>query len=271
MKLSVVVVVRNDNYGLYLQDRLTCFFKSIQECPFDLELVLVEWNPPKENKSFFEEFESILPTNKIIKIITVPNEIHSKLPNSNHFPVFEYIGKNCGGRHSSGEYILFTNPDNIITPNLWVETFNTLSPERFLRASRCDIFYNSDIDYNKYSLDEIILNSTIKNKYNYVEGLFGEASGDFLCIRAEDFYRVKGYDEGFTYSHFDSAFLNKLSYHQINQIVLNNSTYHIDHARPNLEKANSLNLMTGNVDHTYNDDWGLLNEQIKIQKYDNKM
>jgi len=264
MKLSVVAVVRNDNYGLYFQDRLTCFFKSIQECPFDLELVLVEWNPPQENKSFFEEFKSILSTNKITKIITVSNEIHNKLPNSNHFPVFEYIGKNCGGRHSSGEYILFTNPDNILTSDLWIETFNALSPECFLRAPRCDVFHNNNINYNVLSLNEIILNSAIKNKYNYTGGLFGEASGDFLCVMAKDFHRVKGYDEGFTYSHFDSAFLNKLSHHQIHQVVLDNSTYHIDHSRPNLEKANNLNLMTKSVNHTYHDNWGLLDELIEI-------
>jgi len=267
MKLSVVVVIRNDNYGLYFQDRLVCFFKSIQECPFDLELILVEWNPPQENKSFFEEYKSILPTNKIIKIITIPNQIHNKLPNSTHFPVFEYIGKNCGGRHSSGEYILFTNPDNILPHHLWIETFNNLSPECFLRAPRYDIFHNDVINYYDSTLDEIILKSDIKNKYTYTEGLFGEASGDFLCVKAEDFYKVKGYDEGFTYSHFDSAFLRKLTHHQIHQTVLNNCTYHIDHSRPNLEKANNLNLMTRSVDHTYHDDWGLVNELIEINLY----
>jgi len=268
MTLSVVVVVRNDNYGLYLRDRLNCFFKSIQNCPYNLELILVEWNPPSENKTFYEEFKTILPTNCNIKIVTVSNNTHIKLPNSNHFPVFEFIAKNCGARHCSGEYILFTNPDNIFNQNIWKETFESLSPEFFLRAPRHDLFHNEIIDYETSTIDEILSKSVIKYQAGYNgEGLFDYASGDFLCVKREIFYTIKGYDEKYTYSYFDGMILKKLSNFKIIQKVLNNCTHHIDHSRPNLSLAQSLNLMTDywDTEHTYNDDWGLLNENIKIQ------
>ena len=65
-KLSVIGVVRNDNYGLHLRERLIGFFKSIQECKYDIELVLTEWNPPSDKKSFYDEYKDIIPINETI-------------------------------------------------------------------------------------------------------------------------------------------------------------------------------------------------------------
>jgi hypothetical protein len=251
---------------MYLKERLICFFKSIENCNESIELVMVEWNPPQNSKSFLDEFGIFFPKNKKIKIVTVPNIVHSKIKNNEHFPVFEYIAKNCGARHSSGEYILFTNPDNIFIGELWDELFSSIDSELFLRAGRCDIEHGV-IEYESLPIDEILIKSKILNKYTYNDGLFYEASGDFLCISKENFYKAKGYEEIDTYSHIDSLFLDKINQLGVKQKVLSNYTYHIEHSRPNLLNAINLGLVTNynKINFSNDDNWGLKNEKLNIE------
>jgi hypothetical protein len=270
-KLSVIGVVRNDEYGMYLRERLTGFFKSIQECKYDIELVLIEWNPPSFRQSFYDEYKDIIPTNKKIKIVTVPNEIHNKIKNSELFPVFEYLGKNVGARHSSGDYILFTNPDNIFVESLWDQIFDNLDNVYFLRAARSDVNY-VNIDFKNLNVNEIVslLPHKITHSYDNSGNLFYNASGDFLCVSKNKFSEVCCYDELLTYSHIDSFALNKLNKHGMKQKVLNEVTYHIDHLRPHLRTMNRYGLETSEyAPHTYNKNWGLLGEELKIKEYNN--
>jgi hypothetical protein len=268
-KLSVIGVVRNDDYGMYLKERLTCFFKSIQECEYDIELVLTEWNPPSDRKSFYEEYKNILPTNKKIKIVTVSNEIHNSLQNSHLFPVFEYLGKNVAARHSTGDYLLFTNPDNIFVKDLWDEIFENLDDTHFLRAARSDIFFKY-INFEDLNVQEILKKLPTKEThwYNNSGELFGNASGDFLCVEKNNFLKICGYDELYTYSHIDSLGLFKLRKSGIKQKVLSNVTYHIDHLRPHILTMVANNVETkGRIKHTFNDNWGLSDKDLEISEY----
>jgi len=272
-KLSVIGVVRNDNYGMYLRERLTGFFKSIQECKYDIELVLTEWNPPSSEKSFYDEFKDIIPTNKDVKIITVSNEIHNRIQNSNLFPVFEYWAKNVAARHSSGDYLLFTNPDNIFVENLWDQIFDNLDDDHFLRAARSDVNY-ANIDFKNLNVNEIVslLPHKITHSYDNSGELFYNASGDFLCVSKNKFSEVCCYDELTTYSHIDSFALNKLNRHGIRQKVLNEVTYHIDHSRPHLNTMRTYGLETSESNkNTYKENWGLLGEELEIKNIKSKI
>lgn len=281
-KLSVIAVVRNDNYGVYLNDRLICFFKSIEMCPYDIDLILVEWNPPANTKSFYDEYKDILPKNKTIKIITVPNELHEGIKNSNHFNVFEYYAKNCGLRHVETEYVLFTNPDNIFVESVWHDIHNNLTPQTYLRIHRADLLHKN-IEFKNMSVQEIISSLTYFRIHEWIPNLsaddillgnypeeqpiFENASGDFICAKTSECIDFGGFDEASTYSHFDSWFVRKLWHNQSNQIVLKGLIYHIHHQRPNIETAEKKNLYTSlhYSEHKNPSDWGLLNKTLIYQ------
>lgn len=143
--ISFVVVARNDNYGGDFLNRINVFIKVLldlcEKHALDMELIIVEWNPPKENPRLKEvlEFQKNL-KHCNVRIIEVPNEVHQKMPNSDKMPVFEYIGKNVGIRRAKGEYILATNPDIIFDEEIIrFLASKKLSQKCFYSAVRADV------------------------------------------------------------------------------------------------------------------------------------
>ena len=65
-KISIICVVRNDNYGLHQADRTIGFLKSLNEIPNkdSYEIILVEWNPINgelgPGKKVFTNFKSCM-------------------------------------------------------------------------------------------------------------------------------------------------------------------------------------------------------------------
>jgi GT2 family glycosyltransferase len=151
---------------------------------------------------------------------------------------------------------------------LWNELFENLNEGTFIRAPRVDVSY-VDIDYNNLSVNGLLNNLPVKWAFMYDgNGLFAAASGDFLCVSKKAVESVKGYDEFFTFSHMDTKILWKLHHSGMVQKVLNNTTFHIDHLRPNCEVASNNSLWTSDFHtHTYNDNWGLFNEVLEVKIY----
>jgi len=141
--ISVVVTTRNDNYGENMRRRLDMFVQGLdlhqQKYPGLFELVIVEWNPPKDQ----EPLSTIIPscTDLPIRIITVPNEYH--LRTGVHRPLAEFPAKNVGLRRAKGQFVLISNPDILFSNNL----VNRLA-ERNLKDGtvyRCDRYdFNGD-------------------------------------------------------------------------------------------------------------------------------
>lgn len=143
--LSIVATSRNDNHGGDLIKRTSAFLTSVffqaARTKLKVEVILVEWNPPK-NKPLLNEFLP-KPLNYdyvTLRYIVVPNELHDNYRNSHQIPLYQMIAKNVGLRRAKGEFVLCTNIDIIFSS----EIFDELARKRlekgfFYRANRCDV------------------------------------------------------------------------------------------------------------------------------------
>lgn len=151
--LSIVATTRNDNHGGDLLRRTSAFvnnvFEQSKKFGISVELIIVEWNPPKDKPLL----KDVLPKPKkevpvILKYIVVPPEVHEKYNNSKTIPLYQMIAKNVGIRRAEGEFILCTNIDILFSDSSF-EYFakKSLQKGKYYRANRCDIPKNVlDID-----------------------------------------------------------------------------------------------------------------------------
>jgi hypothetical protein len=145
--LSIIVAVRNDNYGGDFNARLQNFIswntRLLEEYKLKAEIVLVNWNPIEENQPLQELFN--WPQNRKYveyKIVEVTNAVHKTFVNEairKTVPLFEFVAKNAGIRRCSGEFILCTNADIMLSESL-VEILaqRKLKPSSLYRAIRLD-------------------------------------------------------------------------------------------------------------------------------------
>jgi hypothetical protein len=120
--LSVVATARNDDHGGDLLYRMQVFVNAlVAQCErhrVRAELILVEWNPPDERPSLAESLDWPSSDTCEIRIVRVPNAIHSRLAHSERLPLFQMIAKNVGIRRARGDYVLATNVDVLLSDEL---------------------------------------------------------------------------------------------------------------------------------------------------------
>ncbi len=144
--ISFVVTGRNDDYGHRFLYRIQRFTDNLiylcEKHNLPSELIFVEWNPPEDKERLYKALK-IEKNRKFIKIrfIEVSKEIHDKVKTSDKMPLLEFVGKNAGMRRSKGEFIVFTNPDIIISEEMIkLIAKKTLKKKTFYRADRRDLF-----------------------------------------------------------------------------------------------------------------------------------
>lgn len=279
-KISIICVVRNDNYGLHQVDRTIGFLKSINEIPNknSYEIIFVEWNPIIHELSFYDRYVDYLPKDIDIKFVVVSEDSHQSIENPNNLPVFEYYGKNVGARQSSGEFLIFTNPDNIFFPQTWIDIESNISEEYFVRLCRADVkLVDSNIIHNTSGMETItkLMNSHYhfyeapghhnKRAENYekmTDGFIWDinhegASGDFFGISKENYYKIKGYREFWTYGGFDGIICRDAKSIGLKQFILPKYSVHIDHQRPYLHTKSSTNMNYLELNKLNDENWGL--------------
>lgn len=232
----MVVAARNDDYGELFMDRFRVFLKSLsqqrQRFNFDFELVVVEWNPIANNARLKDaiSWEDLCLN---VRIITVPNEIHAKIENSNRIGLFEYTAKNVGIRRAKGTFVLATNPDIVFSNEMIAALAEGNFDHRcFYRAPRYDVSAPlSVVD----SIDDRLrcCQENVCRVYAYKRGLFMDASGDFLLMSNDAWNSLCGYPEVSTSSHIDSYMLLRAQL-MLRQVVLNEKIYHQEHDRTTL-------------------------------------
>lgn len=159
--ISFVIVARNDNYGGDFVHRFTVCLSSIVEqierYNIDAEIIIVEWNPPKDSRRIGELLSS-LPNLKgaNIRILEVPNSVHLTLNRSDKFPVFEFIAKNTGIRRARGEFVLSLNADLLFSNELMkFIAEKKLSKDNFYRIDRFDVHIDKAVPLT--SVDEQLI------------------------------------------------------------------------------------------------------------------
>lgn len=282
--VSIVIVGRNDNYGVDFSGRLTNFIQhldhQVSDDPDLCELIIVEWNPLADRLPI----KDILPKveNLCVRVITVNAEIHQSL--NTKPPVHEHYAKNTGGRRANGEYVLFTNPDILFTDEIIEELKKRrLCPNNYYRADRYDFDSSamSALPLTQW-IDHAVKNSfkahlvadmySVSPDFKPVQSIWhlprslvtdksmhSNASGDFILLTKTLLDKIGGlYEDPENVYHNDAYSIGRLFYHKISGVVFATPMciFHQHHERNerevwNREKAKMLGLTTGD------NNWGL--------------
>ncbi|HYL77548.1 MAG TPA: hypothetical protein VEU96_25260 [Bryobacteraceae bacterium] len=121
--ISVVVAARNDDHGGNMLHRMQAFLNAWigQAKNYNLpsEIIIVEWNPPEGRPRLMDALEwpdDASPCE--LRFVSVSPEIHNQFPNAAAIPLHQMIAKNAGIRRARGEFVLATNIDIVMSPEL---------------------------------------------------------------------------------------------------------------------------------------------------------
>ncbi|HEY0680195.1 MAG TPA: hypothetical protein VGD17_18045 [Chitinophagaceae bacterium] len=143
--LTIVAASRNDMHGGNILKRMRMFVNGlIAQCnrhDLPVELLIVEWNPPRERPPLNEVLPQPAKTDKLtLRYVQVPQEIHNRYKRASDIPLFQMIAKNVGIRRAKGEFVLCTNVDVLFSDELFeVLKKKDLRKDTFYRANRCDV------------------------------------------------------------------------------------------------------------------------------------
>lgn len=171
--LSIIATSRNDNHGGDMTKRMRIFVNGlIAQCNkynIDAELIMVEWNPPKDRQLLKDELPQPKPGDKLsLRYIIVPKEIHDQYVHAPSIPLFQMTAKNVGIRRAEGEFILCTNIDLLFSDELfeWIAK-NKLQKGAYYRAPRADVPRDISEDWPlQQQLDWCKKNILVKWGYN---------------------------------------------------------------------------------------------------------
>lgn len=120
--ISVIIYGRNDSHGYNLPRRAALSLNCIAEVLTDPqdEILFVDYNTPNSYPSFIESIDDTLTekTKTLLKIISIPPEVHFQYKDSTHLVVSEPLARNIALRRSNpnNRWILSTNTDMILLP-----------------------------------------------------------------------------------------------------------------------------------------------------------
>lgn len=252
--LSIVVVARNDNYCGNFIGRIKVFINSLfslcHKFRRKMELVIIEWNPPAENKRLIEALDWSHHSNFLeVRFVEVPHIIHTQIPNHEKMPLFEYIAKNVGVARCSAEYILVTNPDIIFSDELFDKiTSRTLSPAAYYRVNRFDVdssvipqtehdeivTFCRENAFRVHAIDgTVLLDSGVPSAAlpTGTDKVHTNAAGDFFLMSQAHWHRLKGYPEFPTSTFVDGYICYMAASSGMDQCILEEPLFHQEHDR----------------------------------------
>lgn len=261
--VSVIVVGRNDNYGGDFSKRLqTTLDWNLSHLP-NPELIYIEWNPilsnPSDCKWVSERYSNC-------KCYIVPNEIHNIIATyPEKMKVMEYFGKNLGIRRASSDWIILTNADVLLGPDILKNT-QTLDKDALYGGHYVNIYWDGNpIDENTFSNKK-----NIKNSFSAYEA-FESSVGNFILTNKKNWMMATGYDETLKGSR---AGVDRNGYIQLKHFGLKTKVighhFHLDHPEsiintPNQDSHGDKDPTINNKNIPYKNDssWGLINYPLK--------
>jgi hypothetical protein len=223
MKLSAVVVTRNDNYGGDLNDRATYCLNSLIDT-FD-EVILIDWNSPNSRPLLWDIDKNIKFRGNLKHIVITP-EVASMLTNEDpHAQVCcETLGRNIGIRRATGDYIVSTNIDVIaprrdqlektINNDLNTNTFYTIS-RRHIEWKDIEGFHGGERKYGDWEeLRNHLIENSEERKYEekVVDGddySIVNCCGDFQLAHRDIWSEIRGFEEELIYVLYSDTNVQK--------------------------------------------------------------
>lgn len=288
MKISAVIVSRNDNYGGHLNERATYCFNSAIDT-YD-EVIYVDWNSPtnsllydiKDNIQFKGNFKHIVITPEIASILTNNDPDAQKC--------CEVLGRNIGLRRASGDYLVSTNIDIIhpdrtqleeIIVGLNSKTFYTVG-RRGMNWDMIKEFHNGEILFDKWkdlrdfyiknSKESFHLKDLVNDEYSLIA-----CCGDYQIASFEVWNTIRGFEEDLIYSlHTDTNIQKKATAYGFNiEALYNPALFHIDHGRGGGGFLDGINKKTNDYyraiiyqEKTENSDsWGFGDTEIEFEVF----
>ena len=288
MKISAVIVSRNDNYGGHLNERATYCFNSAIDT-YD-EVIYVDWNSSthsllydiKDNINFKGNFKHFVITSEIASILTNYDQYAQKC--------CEVLARNIGLRRATGDWLVSTNIDIIHPKREELEkTLNQVDQNSFYTISRRHTdwdqikgFHNGDINFSQWEELRTHLISNSEERYFEETTVDGDnysiinCCGDFQIAPKHIWESIRGMEEDLIYSLYaDTNVQKKAAMHGFGlKALYSPALFHIEHGKGGGGFLDGINKKTNNpyraIIHqnlTQNPDtWGFSDIEIEYEK-----
>ena len=289
MKISAVVVGRNDNYGGHLAERATYSFNSAIET-YD-EVFYIDWNSDthslfydiKDNLNFKGNFHHIVISPENASILTGNDPDAQK--------VCEVLARNIGLARAKGDYLLSTNIDIIHPKREELEavlkednqkTFYTIS-RRHTDWDQIRDFHGGGLEYGAWKelRDYLIENS--EERHFEEKTVTGDdyslinCCGDYQIAHKNVWHSIRGMEEALIYSLYaDTNVQKKAAMHGFDlKAIYNPALFHIEHGRGGGGFLDGINKKTNDpyraivwqLETENTDTWGFSDIQIDYETW----
>jgi hypothetical protein len=243
MKISAIIISRNDNYGGHLAERATYAINSAISTYN--EVFYIDWN--SENHSLLYDIKDNLQLKGNLKHIVITPEVASILTNNDPQAqkCCEVLARNIGIRRATGDYIVSTNIDIIHPKREDIETIIKNSDDNtFITLSRREMtwdiikeFHGGGLKYDQWNelRDYIYINS--EERKDEEKTMAGDdysiinCCGDFQLAPRHIWDGIRGFEEELIYPLFaDTNVQKKAVMHGFGlKAIYNPPMFHINH------------------------------------------
>jgi len=223
MKITAIIVSRNDNYGGHLNERATYAINSAINT-YD-EVIYVDWNSPTH--SLLWDIQDNLQLKGNLKHFVIPPSAASHLTrfDSHAQLCCEVLARNIGIRRSTGDYIVSTNIDIIHPKREDIEKIiNDSDGNTMITLSRREVtwdiikeFHGGEMKYQEWDKlrDYIYVNSEkrmVEEKtVNGDDYSLINCCGDFQIAPKHIWDEIKGFEEDLIYPLYADTNVQKKS------------------------------------------------------------
>jgi hypothetical protein len=223
MKITAVVISRNDNYGGNLHERATYALNSAINT-YD-EVIYVDWN--SSTHSLLWDIKDNLQLKGNLKHFIIPPSAASHLTNFDPDAQVccETLSRNIGIRRAEGDYIISTNIDVIHPKREDVENIiNTYGENTFLTLSRREVtwdiikeFHGGELIYENWeplrdhisaNSEERVMTEKVVNGDDYS---LINCCGDFQLASKKIWNEIRGFEEDLIYTLYSDTNVQKKS------------------------------------------------------------